>query len=268
MILSLGCVDHRFLQRVCFVLRPACAFRVLERTRRMREKNGYECIETRRIKWKDQTSIRFYFLEGGADIPSSTTVKVGDIDTLTGEVITKEWIETYLKFADDQVRTNLRYEQPQFTDREQAVRRKKKEAFKNEFLERWGYLPSEDDVADYMKEKVDGERMNLHIEALVDENGENIGPNMLRQLRITPVCPEDIPTDIQALRDVAATLTDREAEVYDVMADWAAGSGERLRFKDLAQEWGVSPARVNALHKKVKEKIIDHVDELNKANEW
>ena len=65
----------------------------------------------------------------------------------------------------------------------------------------------------------------------------------------------EIPLQLQALREVAASLTGRRAEVYEAMILRAAGGKERIRFSEIARKWGVSPKQITKDQEKIMEMV-------------
>ena len=137
------------------------------------KKQVIRCIETRFSDRKKRDRIRFTFVSGDDIDPpvypdkpgeepiwSSCTIRVGDLDPLSGRPVTREMIDAYYQYEDSQIRTNLRYERLELTKKEQAARREEKEAYRVEFREKHGYFPSKDDVLLHMEE-VEPERWNI-----------------------------------------------------------------------------------------------------------
>ena len=73
---------------------------------------------------------------------------------------------------------------------------------------------------------------------------------------------DDIPTELQALQEVAASLTGRLAEVYEAMIQRAAGGQKRVRFSEIAGKWGVSPVQITKDQKRIMEMVRRRADEL------
>ena len=120
-------------------------------------KKPYPCIETKKADPEKRNQIRFFFVGGddnksskyagaeeGNRIASSYIVMVGDIDPLSGEIITQKMIDEYYKEEDKQIRTNLKFERRGFTNKEQAERRK----IKKEFMETFRKEPIVDEIAE------------------------------------------------------------------------------------------------------------------------
>lgn len=144
-------------------------------------KKPYPCIETKKADPEKRNQIRFFFVGGddnksskyagaeeGNRIASSYIVMAGDIDPLSGEIITQKMIDEYYKEEDKQIRTNLKFERRGFTNKEQAERRKIKKEFMETFRKEHGHLPSESAVKMYMEEK-EGKRWNIMISELVEK---------------------------------------------------------------------------------------------------
>ena len=167
-----------------------------------------------------------------------------------------------------QVRKNLRYERLKLTKEEQAARRKEKAAYMMSFREEHGYFPSKDDVRLHM-EKVEPERWNMYISALVEkENEEEKEDCEDREKKLSipfeEMDSEEVSLEMQALQEVVASLTGRLALVWEAMILRSAGGSERLRFKDLADMWDISQKRVSEYRDKIERMISKRAEELRK----
>ncbi len=206
-------------------------------------KKGIRCNSTRFDSREHRDRIQFEFLTDDEITPSACTVKIGDIDTVTGEPVTDLYFfSEYYKEADAQVRQNLKAERRESTKREKVRREEETKRFVESFRSRWGYAPSKTDILDHL-EKYEQEHWNLSVSVLVNEAGKD---HTFQHAEFsTPMeTEEDIPVELQALRDVAASLTGRKAEVYEAMIQRAAGGKERLRFSDIADKYGVTPGLI------------------------
>lgn len=226
-------------------------------------KKGIRCNETRNDTREARDMIRFEFLSDDGLIPSVCTVRLGDVDTVSGEPVTDVTIfREYYRLKDRQVRQNLKAERPERTDGEIARRNREKAALAEEFRRRWGYDPSADDLR-YLLEDREVERWNLSLSVLVNEEDRD---DCCRHVELsTPAdMDEEVPVELQALRDVAASLSGRKAEVYEAMIQRAAGGRERLRFGDIAAKYEVSPKQINKDTERIKEMVRRRAEELRR----
>lgn len=240
-------------------------------------KKPYPCIETKKADPEKRNQIRFFFVGGddnksskyagaeeGNRIASSYIVMAGDIDPLSGEIITQKMIDEYYKEEDKQIRTNLKFERRGFTNKEQAERRKIKKEFMETFRKEHGHLPSESAVKMYMEEK-EGKRWNIMISELVEKGRKDCTD---RETKLSVPSVEmrigEMSLEMQALLDVADSLTDRLAMVLDAMIQHEAGGQERLLYKDVADMWDVKQKRINRDIAVIKKMILNRAEELRK----
>ena len=226
-------------------------------------KKGIRCNETRNDSREGRDRIRYQFLSDDGTTPSSCTIRLGDVDTVTGEAVTDVTVfREYYRLKDRQVRKNLKAERPEYTAEETARRRKAQKAFAEEFRSRWGYAPSRDDILYLMGEP---ERWNLSLSVLVNEEGKD-HTFQHRELSV-PAEEEEETVEMQALREVAASLTGRRAEVYRAMILRAAGGQKRVRFSEIARKWGVSPKQITKDQEKIMEMVRRRAEEIRKEDE-
>ena len=112
-------------------------------------------------------------------------------------------------------------------------------------------------------EEQEEERWNLSVNVLVNEKGKN-HTCRYRELSALAEMDEEESVEMQALREVAASLTGRLAEVYAVMFSKANGDKGGLKFRDLADKWDVSPKRINDYQEQIKAKVRKRAEELRR----
>ena len=225
-------------------------------------KKGIRCNETHYTNGIDRTRITYEFLSDDGNTPASCTVRLGDLDPISGERITDlSFFKEYYRLVDHEVMRNVQAARPDYTSSEKVRRKKLREAFIEEFTMDHGYAPSMADVLDVMDHQ-EQERYHLSLDALTDkETGRN---NTDRHMAFSvPFSAEaDESVCMQALREVAASLTGRKAEVYQAMIQRAAGSQMRLRFSEIAKRWGVAPKQINKDQQKIMEMVRKRAKEL------
>jgi hypothetical protein len=172
----------------------------------------------------------------------------------------------YHRLKDAQVRKNLKAERPEPTEEEIARRNEQKQACVEAFRRRWGYTPSKDDVR-YLLEEQEQERWNLSVSVLVNEDGEDHVCRH-REFSEPAAVEEEESVEMQALREVAASLTGRLAEVFEVMFSKANGEKGGLKFRDLADKWDVSPKRINAYQEQIKAKVRKRAEEIRQKESF
>ena len=198
------------------------------------------CNERTMIGKTGQNRISFDFVTG-----ETVKIQAGDIDPLTGEKIPEEIFAEYHKVRTAEVHRTLKTERVPYTDEELEARRKEREEIAKEFEEAYGYRPTEDNVHWIQEARWDN-RYNQHTDALVDEDGESYAERVLGPA--ATVGADDLPghkkSDVEILREFAATLTGRMEDVYNLMLEKHSDSAGARRSKDVAAKWGVSPATI------------------------
>ena len=77
---------------------------------------------------------------------------------------------------------------------------------------------------------------------------------------VAAVDGDDLPghkkSDVEILREFAATLTGRMRAVYEMMLEKHSGGAGAKLSKDLAAEWGVSQATIVKDQKRIEKMIV------------
>ena len=72
------------------------------------------------------------------------------------------------------------------------------------------------------------------------------------------------PEEILRLREIAASLSGRLADIYEALLVKYAGGKEKLSMKDIAGKWGVSTARIYTDKDKIIRMIREAVGAIRK----
>ena len=221
---------------------------------------GTPCNESYFTNGKDRDQITFRFVTDDGNTPTTCTIRVGDVDPMTGEIITDlEIFKEYYKECDKQVHQTIKEMRPPYTREQKAWRDAEKEKFIREFREDHGYNPSKDDILWHM-EQIEKERYHLPIDALVTDEDDN-GTEKKRLFAVPATDPfgTDLPDEIQALRELAESLTPCERAVLQSMVEQAGGGSGRTTFADLTKTGDLSYRQIyyisQRLEKMIKEKI-------------
>lgn len=218
-------------------------------------KKGIRCNETRFTNGEDRDRIRYEFLSDDGNTPSSCTVRLGDVDPVTGEkVMDVTFFREYYRLVDHQVHKNLQAERLEYTPLQKARRETEKAAYIKAFAEYWGYAPSKDDVL-YHLEQLEEERWNQSVDSFVSHDTGESTLDWHPEFSVLAEMDVEIPLQLQALREVAASLTGRKAEVYEAMIQRAAGGKERIRFSEIAKKWGVAPKQITKDQERIMEMV-------------
>jgi len=229
-------------------------------------KKGIRCNETRFTNKDKRDRIQFEFVTDDGNTPSSCTVSIGDIDPVTGEVITDlTFFREYYRVVDHQVHKNVYAERRECSEEEKAWREDERKRYIAAFSERWGYEPSRDDVLFHL-EMLQGDRRNVSVHSFTNrETGES---TLDCKVEFSALDEMDIdePLEMQALREVAESLTGRKADVYEAMLQRAAGGKERIRFIDLARKWGVSKQQIEQDQRRIMEMVRKRTEVFRQEN--
>ncbi len=99
----------------------------------------------------------------------------------------------------------------------------------------------------------------VYLDGITDDEGRNSVDKNAR-LGMPTVNPfDDPPEEILRLREVAATLTGRQADVYEALLIKYAGGKAKISMTDLARKWGVSVTQIckdrDKILKMIREKL-------------
>ena len=190
--------------------------------------------------------IAFRFVTDDENTPSSCTVRLGDIDPITGDAITDVGFFTeYHKLARHQVYKNMRAIRTDRTPQETRQFREEKAAFAAAFEKQYGYKPTRSDLRDTLADRWP-KTYHLSIQEMVNKDGESTADQRadLSEPAADPF-DTDVPIDIACLREVAASLTGRLADVYEALTVKYAGGKEKIAFNSIAEKWGVSHTQIS-----------------------
>ena len=227
-------------------------------------KKGIRCNDTRFTNGEDRDRIHFEFVSDDGFTPSSCTVRLGDVDPVTGTPVTDlTFFREYYRVVDHQVHKNLYAERREYTDQERIWRENEKRRFIAVFEKKWGYKPSKDNVLFHL-EQIERERWNRSTETFVSrETGEST-LDYQEEFSFLAEMDLEVSLEMQALREVAESLTGRKAEVYEAMIQRAAGGRERIRFIDIANKWGVRKQQIEKDERRIMEMVRKRAEALKK----
>ena len=99
-------------------------------------KKGIRCNETRFTNGEDRDRIRYEFLSDDGNTPSSCTVRLGDIDSLTGEPVTDvTFFREYYRLVDHQVHKNLQAARRDSTQEQKVRCERERKAYTEAFCQ-------------------------------------------------------------------------------------------------------------------------------------
>lgn len=206
----------------------------------MKTTNGIPCNETRFTPKAGRDRITYQFVSDDGITPASCTIRLGDTDPLTGEKLTDlEFFHAYYRQVDKEIHSTLDCLRPDYTEEQKAWRKEEARRYAADFRKKYGYAPSRDDIFWHLEQK-EKQRYCLYYDGLVNEDGDSLTdciPCFGR--RDEDPFGADLPDDIYALRELAATLRGRKKDVYEAMLHNLSGSGRRITNVELARRWGV-----------------------------
>lgn len=82
----------------------------------------------------------------------------------------------------------------------------------------------------------------LYLDGILNDEGENKSEEQFSVPEDNPF--EEVPETILRLREVAASLNERQADIYEALLMKYSGGKEKITMSDLAKKWGVSVTRL------------------------
>ena len=224
---------------------------------------GIPCFDYTEIGPKGQKRIRFEFVEGDDELPSACTISLGDLDPMTGEPIL-DWtvFREYHRQRNREIYGNKKAVACPLSGQEKEARRELRTRIAVEFRQKYGYTPDQGTLKWLVNEQMP-RQYRLEIDACCNEEGKSW----------TESVPEFAdPAAEEAFREAeedgkdplvlfAAGLKGKEREVFRLLQLKADGVVIHGMFKDLARKWGMDPARVSQIKKRIGLKLIRFLKE-------
>ena len=218
--------------------------------------NNLKCNDT----WDFRTELKaisYEFVTVDGNTPDGCVIRPGDIDPITGEVITEEFFEEYRKILHEEAIMNIEAERLPYSRKEQALRRQQRADIAAE-LEAMGCEVTRDAI-DCQLDGIWGNRYNIHIDAINCDTEEESALGKL-------LCFADDDAEkafrraefdeIELLEKIVAGFTPRQKEVFDLMLDEMRGTENCVgRCLELSAKYGISPAAITKSKKAIREKI-------------
>ena len=211
----------------------------------MKITNGVPCNDFIHTPKAKHNRITYRFVNDDSNTPSACTIRLGDIDPLTGKPITDvSFFTEYYRLVDHQVYANLKASRVDLTPEEKRRFTEEKTAFIKAFEEKYGYRPHRDDIRNALENRWP-KTYHLSIQEMVNDEGDSKADQRMDLSEPAPdPFDENIPADIAALRTVAASLTGRMADVYEALLVKYAGGKEKITMTALAEKWHVSVTQI------------------------
>ena len=211
----------------------------------MKTTNGIPCNDYIHTPKARHDRITYRFVTDDGTTPSSCTIRLGDIDPLTGKPITDvSFFTEYYRLVDHQVYKNLKASRVDLTPEEKRRFNEEKTEFIKSFEEKYGYRPHRDDIRNALEDRWP-KTYHLSIQEMINDDGDSKADQRMDLSEpATDPFGEDTPADIAALRAVAASLTGRMADIYEALLVKYAGGKEKITMTALAKKWHVSVTQI------------------------
>ena len=228
--------------------------------------NTTKCNDFRIYAAKQQTSITWDFVTDDGNTPCGCCVRVGDVDPLTGEIITKEIIEEYYRLCNLEAAHNLANERVGYTADEKAQRRDECRQIADGLEAKYGSRPSAGTVR-YIQDQRWGSRWTEHLEALQ----ETLGCDCLDFLSaladpdaeaMFAGNEDDLTERMTAFYE---TLSKRQQDVFMMMLEKYAGGERELKCGSLARKWNVSAAMITKDQIRIRKWMRAYFEKLSNA---
>ncbi len=224
-------------------------------------KNSTCCNKTHRTDKRHQNRIVFEFVTEDGNTPSRSTIRLGDKDPLTGEVITNMafYLQEYYKVEEHQIYVNIKNCRAPFTKAQREEREKIKKRFIREFIRDYGYLPSRETILYHLNQKIPVNYLQ-YIDRIISEDDETAA-EFGKEFMYTAPDPFGCnqTDDIVLLREIVSALPDRLQAVYEAMLQRAAGGAGRITFTEIAKSYGVSNNQIKKDREKIERIIRENV---------
>ena len=221
------------------------------------------CNDLQVVPKKDWGSLQFDFVSDDGLTPSSVTIRVGDIDPLTGEPVDMTVLSRYYEQVNREVRTNLSQIRREKTKKERQQSSELKAALADKFEKEHGYRPNQDNLQLLVEEVEGSPYFAVPYDALRNENGES-GIESWAPFSVPFEDPfeDDLPVEMRALREVGSSLTGRLRDVFDVLLGKTDDNGNKVKLKDLADKWDVCPAMITGYKAQIFDLVRKKAAEL------
>ena len=223
------------------------------------------CNETKYYSKKEWESITYNYVTEDDNTPSSCTIRLGDVDPMTGEKIADMTIFAgYYEQVNREVRSNLDQIRIEKNKKEREETKKMEAILADQFERDHGCRPNKDQLKLEL-EKVEGKPYILRsTDTMINEEGESALESWLSYSEpFRDPFEDDLPTEFQALRSVASSLTGRLQDVYRAMISRYDPDVQTVRFVTLAKKWNVSPAQITKDIKKIGNLVRAKAAELS-----
>ena len=228
--------------------------------------------DVRKTPYSRRNQIQYTFVnEDNSTVPVSCTIRLGDVDPLTGKLIDPEIFRRYHAIVDSEIYFNLKATHSEPMLQRRAKKQQIWEETRSDFIARFGYEPSTETLSYLIEEKMINPNVRS-LDDLSDREGGEFDPVIGSALRdeaaersFDQVLEDmDDVQPLEILHAYAASLTGRLADVYEAMILRYAGGERNIKFVTVARKWGVSQTQIGRDQQKIMRDVRKAIEKARK----
>ena len=231
----------------------------------MANKKSLLCNETKYVPKERWNAITFHFVTDDQNTLSDCTVRLGDIDPLSGDPISDVTLfSDYYRQVNREVHVNLKQIRMRKTEAERQKTERLKARLSDEFEKEHGYKPNEDNLRLLLEKAIGSPYILVPNDAILNQEDDTSGLEDWSPYSVPFEDPlgDEPSVMVQAMLTVGASLTGRLKEVYDALQRNIESDGPKEKKKDLARRLGVSPSQITKDIRKIAALIMEKSAEL------
>ena len=218
---------------------------------------GIPCFEYSEVGPKGQNRIDYRFVTGDEEIVSNFRVSLGDTDPMSGEKITDLTLfQEYRRMRNQEVYGNKKAIAMPLSAREKEVRRELQVRISAEFKQEFGYEP-DNGTLKWLLNEAAPRKYRLEIDSFVTEEGISWADCMAAFADSS--AEEDfleVENDgMDPIEAFAATLDEKELEMFRLLQMKADGCNMHGMICYLARKWGMEQYQVTRMKQRIGRKL-------------
>ena len=218
-------------------------------------KKGIWCFDNRTANEKTETTLNYEFVCGDEEIASTCRVSLGDVDPATGEEIVDRKVFREIRYIQYEQSYHNRYADcVPWTNSEKKERDEMRREIAEEFERDHGYAPDKDSLEWLLKNKWP-KKYRVPLDALTSSEYGKTFKEYLLMLEDESAEDELMKAEC-CLDDFAATLDDRERELFHLLQLKSQGFSIHGMINALADQWGVEQYQVSRMKKRIGMKLM------------
>ena len=220
-------------------------------------KRGIQCNETIRYPKKNWNRISYEFACGIDGIPETYTLKLGERDPVTGEILDDpEFFAAYHRLRNNEVKQNQIEAGCTLKSKDRQERAEMRKRLEADFERKHGF-PTEKEALEEMLDHAWPMPQIHHIEQTFNEEEQCWDTSIdCADPGAEAAFPGDEPDDVIAMREIYEGLSDRQKAVYRMMLEKTDAGAEQQEWMDLAKRWSVSHTQIRRDREKIIQIII------------